>query len=98
MVWAQVDSPVAPPPPVVWEPVSDSDERDPSLTAVSWQIVPGSEEQDQPSTMVVWELLETDDLTVIPSSETASGSEINPPSSLEEAEALLSTIPLQPSD
>ncbi|WP_414494664.1 hypothetical protein [Synechococcus sp. MIT S9504] len=98
IVWKAIDSPVIAPPPVVWEPVSEADERDPSLTAVSWQIVPGSEQQDQPSTVVAWELLDADDATNLPTSETASTTEINPPASVEEAEALLSAIPLTPSD
>ncbi|WP_156487600.1 hypothetical protein [Synechococcus sp. MIT S9509] len=98
IVWEAIDSPVIALPPVIWEPVSDADEKDPSMTAVSWQVVPGSEEQDQPSTVVAWELLDAEEVTNLPTSETASTTEINPPASVEEAEALLSTIPLKPSD
>ncbi len=98
IVWEAIDSPVIAPPPVVWEPVINADERDPSMTAVSWQVVPRSEEQDQPSRVLAWELLDAEDVTNFPTPETASTTEVNPPASVEEAEALLSTIPLKPSD
>jgi len=98
IVWEVIDSPVVTSPPVIWEPVSDSDERVPSMKAVSWQVVPGSEQPDQPSTVVAWELLDAEEVTNLPTPETASTTEVNPPASVEQAEALLSTIPLKPSD
>ncbi|WP_170953646.1 hypothetical protein [Synechococcus sp. UW179A] len=68
------------------------------MKAVSWQVVPGSEQPDQPSTVVAWELLDAEEVTNLPTPETASTTEVNPPASVEQAEALLSTIPLKPSD
>ena len=62
------------------------------------EVVHENERRDHPSTKVVWELLETEDMTAIPQKNTKSNSGMSPPSSLEEAEALLNTIPLKPSD
>ncbi len=98
VVWEAIDSPVIAPPPVIWEPVSNADKKDPSLTDVSWQVVPGSDKQDRPSKVLAWELLDAEDVTNLPTSEIAATTERNPPTSVEEAEALLSTIPLKPGD
>ncbi|KZR90604.1 hypothetical protein MITS9508_00605 [Synechococcus sp. MIT S9508] len=100
VVWEPLYSPVVTPAHEIWETVTESDEEDQSLTSLYWEVVPESEPdaENQPSTVVVWEVLKPDDLKDLPSSETASGSEVNPPTSLEEAEAMLSTIPLKPSD
>jgi len=98
VVWKPIDSATNLTAPLIWEPVVESDIGNEPLTAISWQIDQQSGEQNQPPSMVVWEILDADDVTNIPPSDTAWTTDVNPPSSVEEAEALLSTIPLRPSD
>ena len=47
---------------------------------------------------MIWEVLENEDKELIPPSENQSNSRFIPPENLDEAEALLDTIPLQSSD
>ena len=47
---------------------------------------------------IEWELLDSNHTTTIPKSRGISNSSFTPPSSLEEAEALLKVIPIKPDD
>ena len=96
IVWESVDTPKAKPSSVKWETISEEKKHD--VPQKDWQVVPELDEHNPPSSMVVWKVLEAEDEVSIPSSKTASNSVVTPPSNLEEAEALLDTIPLKPSD
>ena len=65
---------------------------------LNWEVIPTTEGEKEPSSNVIWDVLEADDETFIPESQTESKSVVDPPSNLEEAEALLKIIPLQSSD
>ena len=97
VTWKHIETPKAQPSPVIWE-TTISDSEKPDETSVKWKAVSESEDQNQLPSMVVWEALEPEDEALIPPSQTASSSMFTPPSSLEEAEALLDVIPLKPSD
>ena len=95
--WKLIDTPKAQPTPTIWE----TDITDSLLQGQpkrKWEVIPKSEDPNQTPSGVIWEELETEDDAFIPPSQNSSKSEITPPSSLEEAEALFNIIPLQPSD
>ena len=82
---------------LIWETTtSDSEKLDEPPT--QWQVIPERKDQNQPPSGVVWEVLETEDKALPPPLSQTPATLITPPSSLEEAEALLSIIPLKPSD
>ena len=92
VIWRTIDTPKGQTKPVIWEStISDSEK--PDRPTVKWE-VPEPEAQNQPPSILVWEVLEAGDEVLTP----ASNSVFTPPSSLEEAEALLDIIPLKPSD
>ena len=96
-IWKPIATPKAQPSPMIWETTtSDSDKSD--EPPIKWEDVSETEDHNQPPSIVVWEVLESEDDVLIPPSQTASNSVFTPPSSLEEAEALLDIIPLKPSD
>ena len=82
--------------PIIWENISEPSKIDASKKA--WEVTPESELQIIPSMKVKWELLDTDENIENPLSDIAPKEEFTPPSSLEEAEALASKIPLEASD
>ena len=66
---------------------------------MTWDKVPEHErDSHQPSTSLIWEILDINDSRVIPLPEAAPNSEITPPSTAEDFQALRNTIPLEPSD
>ncbi len=95
--WKNIDAPKVEPSPAIWETIN-SDSEKPDNPALKWEVVSENEEQNQPTSITVWELLKAKDKELIPPSEAESDSVVIPPSSLEEAEALLKIIPLNPSD
>ncbi len=95
-IWKTVDSSGPQHSPTVWESLSDVKRLNKSRS--SWEIVPEHKERDQRSKIVIWEVLEPEDSPAIPPPENTSIYEVTPPSSLEEAEARLLTLPLVPSD
>ena len=82
---------------IAWEPVFPSEINE-TKRKIIWKINKNTRyiQNKSPST-VVWELLEESPHT-IPTSEETSNPRSNLPSTLEEAEALLNTIPLVPED
>ena len=80
----------------IWDNSSESMKNEESHTV--WEVVPDTEKRDQPSTKVLWELLDAGSEGSIPQPQGASSSTRTPPSSFDEAEALLNTIPLQSRD
>ena len=95
--WYFIDTPKAQSTPEIWETsISDSEKLgDPQE---KWEVVPKPEDQNQSQSGVIWEVLENEDKELIPPSENQSNSRFIPPENLDEAEALLDTIPLQSSD
>lgn len=97
VIWKPIDTPKAKTSPVIWETnISGSAKQRQAPT--KWEIVPEAKFRNQSPSGVVWEVLETEDDALILPSQTPSNSVVIPPSSLEEAEALLGIIPLKPSD
>ena len=97
IVWKPVDNPTAQPSHMNWETtISDSEESDKPLA--KWEVVSETEDQNKNPSIVIWEVLQNEDEAFIPPSQTESNSVVIPPSSMEEAETLLDTIPLRPSD
>ena len=82
--------------PVYWEPVNESGVQNPP--DVIWEIIPENREQNNQETKVLWKLVDTNNEITTPSLEIKSNLEKIKPSSFEEAEALLKTIPLQSTD
>ena len=97
VIWKSIDNPKTQPSPLNWETNTQGlvKQRQPPT---KWEIVPEPEDQNQPPSGVVWEVLENKDEALTPPSEKESKSRLVPPDSLEAAEALLDTIPLQSSD
>ena len=96
-IWKPIETSTEQNPSAIWErTIPDSVE--PDEPSGYWEVVPELRDQNQPSSRVLWEVLETEDEVLIPPSETDSKTHFTPPSSLEEAEALLGTIPLKPND
>lgn len=82
--------------PVMWDTIFSTGNY--NQFKADWEVIPEYEEQNQPSSSVIWEELNPfDSMEVLPS-EKESNTRFIPPGSLEEAEALLETIPLQASD
>ena len=97
VIWRSINTPTAQPSPVNWKTnISDSERLD--ETPTKWEVISEAEDQNQHPSKVVWEVLQNEDEAFIPPSQTHSNSVVTPPSSLEEAETLLGTIPLKPSD
>ena len=96
-IWKPIDSPKAQSTPLIWE-TTGSDSAKQRQAPMKWEVVPEPEDKNQPSSMVVWEELGSENDGFIHPSQTASKSVVTPPSSLEEAESLLGSIPLKPSD
>ena len=82
---------------MIWEG-SKTDSEEPLEPSTKWEVVPNVSEQNQPPSMVIWEVLKSEDEALITPSQAATDSIVQPPSNLEEAEALLRVIPIQPSD
>ena len=97
VIWESIDAPKAQPSTLPWD-ISISDSAKQGQPPTEWEVVPEPDEQSQPPSRVVWEVLDRENKELIPPSQTESNSVVNPPSSLEEAEALLGIIPLKPSD
>ena len=97
VVWKPIATPKAEPSPVIWK-ATTSDSDKPEEPSQKWEEVAEPEDQNQPPEGLVWEVLESADEALIPAPQTASNSVFTPPSSLEEAEALLDIVPLNPSD
>ena len=97
-IWEPIDAPIArPPSAVIWK-TNNSYLKKPNKPPAKWEVVPELKDRNQLPSMVIWEVLETEDDESAPLSKTAPSTVDIPPSSLEEAEALLDTIPLKPSD
>ena len=82
--------------PLNWRsiPKSNKNEKQP----IHWEVIPESlTEKDSPK-RVIWKLLETHTDTATPGSEKPSSLEITPPSSLDDVEKILNSIPLKYSD
>ena len=95
--WKPINAPKAVSPSVIWKTtITDSDTT--NENPIKWEVVPESEDQNRSPSGIVWEVLKTEDETLIPTSEREANSRFMPPKNLEEAEALLETIPLQSSD
>ena len=94
--WESVDTPNTKPSSVVWKKISEpSKSENPKL---NWEVVPEYEGQKSPSSRVDWEVLEAEDKVLITPLQIKANSVDTMPSSLEEAEALLGTVPLNPND
>ena len=63
-----------------------------------WEVVPESKKKNQSSPILIWEVLRVEDEMSIPEAESTSNPAFTPPSSLEEAQAILDNIPLQSRD
>ena len=96
VVWEKVDSLKEKSSPVIWEPINNSSKLKESQ--LKWDAIDKPGHQNQSPSMVIWEEIEAEEETSIPTSQKESNSRFTPPSNLVEAEALLDTIPLQPSD
>ena len=95
--WKSINTPTTQTSPVLWETtITDSVKQDDPPT--KWEVLSEPEEQNQQPSKVIWEVLEYEDDALIPPSEKKSNPSFVPPDNLEEAEALLDTIPLQSSD
>ena len=94
VVWKTIDTPKAKPSPVIWKPISTAEGK--NKPPPGWETISESKEQNHP--VLIWEVLNIKDETLIQPSISAPDSLITPPSNLEEAEAIFSIIPLQPSD
>ena len=81
---------------VNWEPVLESETFD--APQVIWEVVPESKKKNQSSPILIWEVLRVEDEMSIPEAESTSNPAFTPPSSLEEAQAILDNIPLQSRD
>ena len=94
--WKPIIAPKEKPYPVILETISIPDKNDESQ--IDWEVIPETENQNQPSSKIIWEVFDPDDSPAMPPSKKELNSQFIPPRSLEEAELLLDTIPLQPSD
>ena len=95
--WETFDTPKVKPSPTIWDTtISDSVKQGQPPT--EWEVVPEPEAQNQPSSMVILEVFQDEDEKVIPITKEESNFNFIPPNNLQEAEALLNTIPLQSSD
>ena len=81
---------------VTWKTTSKKDKHDEAQT--DWEDIPITEGQNQPSSIIIWEVLNPDKSILIPPSKEESNPRLIRPINLEEVEALLNNIPLQPSD
>ena len=97
VIWKPVETPLAHPTPEIWETtISDPEKQDEAT--VKWEAVNGLKGPNLPPSIVIWDVLENNDDLLIPPSKIKSNPRFFPPNNLEEAEALLDTIPLQSSD
>ena len=95
-IWKSVDSEKGKSSLVIWETISES-KRSKKFEPI-WKVIPKSENQNQFSSGGSWEVLEAEEEKFVTPSQTAIDSAVTPPSSLEEAEALFDSIPIQSSD
>ena len=95
--WEPIHAPMKQSSPVIWE-TTIYEPGSPSAPSTNLETLAEPEEQHQPPSIVIWEVIETEDEGLMPPSQTTINSEHTRPSSLEEAETLLDTIPLQSSD
>ena len=94
VIWKPVETPLAHPTPEIWETtISDPEKQDEAT--VKWEAVNGLKGPNLPPSIVIWDVLENNDDLLIPPSKIKSNPRLFPPNNLEEAEALLDTIPLQ---
>ena len=96
VIWKTNVTPQEKPNTVIWETISKPDKRD--ELQKGWEVIPEPKKQNQNSYKVIWEVLNPDDAAVISPSDKESHTKFIPPSNLEEAEALLDSIPLQSND
>ena len=94
--WKLNVSPKGKPFPMNWEILPKPVKYDESKT--DWEVLSESDDINQPSPKVIWEVVSPDDWTAIPPSEKDTNPRFIPPGNLEEAEALLDSIPLKSSD
>ena len=94
-VWNIIDSLKPTPNAIIWNSV-ETDNQDSSQP--KWEVLPENNERTQSSTTVIWELVDGEDQTVDNPPKTQASPKITPPTSLEEAELILNTIPLKPTD
>ena len=97
VIWESFDTPRAQLSPVIWKNIIHDSVKQ-IQPPTNWEIVPEPRDQSKPSSTVVWEVLENEDEALIPPTEKRSNTRFVPPENLEEAEALLDIIPLQPID
>ena len=96
VTWESIDSSKILHKPVIWETISESNKDDASET--NWEADIELDRRVEDSTKILWELIDSNDDSATPVSQNSPNSDISRPSTLEEAEALLKNIPLQPSD
>ena len=97
VIWKPIETFRSKPSPVIWNKIF-SDSENPEDSPAKWEIIPEPGDQSQYPSKIIWQVLETVDEALFPPSQPPSNSLVTPPSSLEEAEALLSIIPLKPAD
>ena len=96
-IWNKSDSPKSTPSRLIWKMVPALDKI--VAPPITWDQAPKHKrDSNQQSNSLIWEILEADDSKIIPTLEAAPKSKLNPPSTVEEFEALRSTISLQSSD